>query len=115
MFWCGVIMLMLGCVVTYLKGRVVWRTAHDLYRGGGVPTLDFPFVYPIPVAVGGSLTLSSLDAVPFAGFGLVVYVVLAVSLGVLMWWFYQVGAAERQRQREALEERLCSETPSTKG
>lgn len=108
MFWGGLIVLVLGLVVTYLKGRVIWRAAHDLYQGGGVPTLDFPFVYPIPFAVGSSLTLSAMDALPFTGFGLAVYVVLGIGLGVLMWWFYQVGAAERQRQWEAVRARSAA-------
>lgn len=118
MFWCGFIVLMLGLLLTYLKGRVVWRAAHDLYQSGGIPTLDFPFVYPLPIAVGSSLTISALHPLPIAGLGLAVYVVSVVGLGVLMWWFYQVGAAERQRQWEAVQERLAAKqtaSPSKAG
>src|SRR5262249_39400348 len=87
MLWAGVGVLVVGLLWSALKGRVVWDVAHDVFNGGGAPTLDFPVVCPVPLAVGASLVASALDATPFPGFGLGVYVVLAAGFGLLLWYF----------------------------
>jgi hypothetical protein len=81
---------------------VVWDIAHDLFNGGGAPTLDFSVFCPLPLAVGASFVLSALDAHPFPGFGFAVYIGLAGCFGFLLWYFDRVGGPVRQRQLEAI-------------
>jgi hypothetical protein len=109
MVWAGVAILVVGVLCSALKGRVVWDIAHDPFNGGGAPTLDFPVVCPVPLAAGLSMVLRALDAYPFPGFGLALYVGLAICFGVLRWWFYRVGGPERQRQLAAIQRRAAAE------
>lgn len=97
MLWAGAAILAVGFLWSVFKGWVVWDIAHDRFNGGSAPTLDFPMVCPIPLAVGTSMVLSALDALPFPGFGFALYAGLAISFGMLLWWFYRLGAPERQR------------------
>ncbi len=109
MLWAGVAILVVGLLWAAFKGWVVWDIAHDLFNGGGAPTLDFPVFCPLPLAVGGSLVLSALDALPFPGFGFALYLGLAVCFGVLLWWFSRVGEPERQRQLAAIQQHPAAE------
>ena len=109
MLWAGVAILVVGVLCSAFKGRVVWDVAHDPFNGGGAPTLDFPVVCPVPLAAGLSMVLSALGAYPFPGFGLALYVGLAICFGVLLWWFDRVGEPERQRQLAAIQQRAAAE------
>jgi hypothetical protein len=102
MFWAGVALVAVGLVWSVVKGWVVWGLAHDLYRGGGTPTLDFPLFCPLPLAAGVFALGSDLVGRPVPLLALAVYVTSAVIAGVLLWWFDHLGAAERQRQLEAI-------------
>jgi hypothetical protein len=108
MLWAGVTLLVIGTLWSAFKGWVVWDIAHDLYNGGGAPTLDFPVFCPIPLAVGSSWVASAMGSSPFLGFGFAVYVGLATCFGVLLWYFDRIGAPERQRQLEALRRRSAA-------
>jgi hypothetical protein len=99
----GIIFIIVGLLYTAFKGYVVWDIAHDIYNGGGAPTLDFPIICPIPLAFGASSVLSALGRLPFRGFGLIVYLCLAVIFGFLHQWFYRLGEPERQRQSQIME------------
>jgi hypothetical protein len=112
MLWAGVGLLVVGLLRSAFKGRVVWDVAHDVFNGGGAPTLDFPVVRPVPLAIGASLVASALDATPFRGFGLAVYAVLAAGFGFLLWYFDRLGEPERQRQLEAIRRHSPSEGPA---
>ena len=109
MLWAGVAILVVGIVWAAFKGWMVWDVAYDLFNGGGAPTLDFPLVCPIPIAVGGSLTLLALDWLPFPGFGLTLYAGLSACFAVLLWWFDRVGRPERHRQLSAIRRRSAAE------
>ena len=103
MFIVGLCFFVFGLIMTVFKGYVVWDAAHDAYGGGGVPTLDFPIFCPIPLACGINYMLKGHDCLPFDGFGFVIYLLLAVFLGFLLWHFYRLGKPERERQRQAIE------------
>jgi hypothetical protein len=111
MLWAGIAMLAIGVAVAAFKGRVVWDIAHDLFNGGGAPTLDFPLFCPIPIAVGAGVTAWALGATPFPGFGFAVYGALAACFGFLLWYFDRVGRPERQRQLEAIQRQRASAGP----
>jgi hypothetical protein len=104
----GIIVLSIGLLWAAFKGYVVWDITRDVFNGGGAPTLDFPIICPIPLAVGGSLVLSALGKYPFPGFGFVAYVCLAVVFGFLLWLFRRLGEPERQRRLQALKQRNAS-------
>jgi hypothetical protein len=112
MLWAGVALLVLGVLWSAFKGWVVWDIAHDLFNGGGAPTLDFPVVCPIPLAGGAGLVAWALDATPFPGFGFAVYVGLAACFGFLLRYFYRVGEPERLRQLEAVRRQPPSGGPA---
>jgi hypothetical protein len=111
MLWPGVALLAVGVAWAAFKGWVVWEVAHDLYNGGGAPTLDFPVFCPLPLAVGASVVASSLGVRPFPGFGFAVYCGLAAGFAVLLWWFHRVGEPERQRQLEVVMRRSSPVAP----
>lgn len=100
--WTGIALLAVGIAWTVFKGWVVWDIAHDLYNGGGAPTLDFPLFCPIPLAAGAVAVASALAGRPLLWIGLVVYVGSATLLGFMLWWFDRLGEPERQRQLEAV-------------
>jgi hypothetical protein len=102
MIWVGIAFLIVGLLWTAFKGYVVWDVAHDLFNGGGVPTLDFAVFCPMPLAFGASLVLTELGASPFPGFGFVIYLGLAVGFGALMWLFYRLGEPDRQRASDII-------------
>ena len=104
----GLILLTLGLFWSALKGYVVWCSTRDLFRGGGAPTLDFPIICPIPLAVGGNWVLSALDRRPFSGFGWVAYISLVAMFGFLLWLFDRLGEPERQRQSQAIRQKHAS-------
>ncbi|HZZ79853.1 MAG TPA: hypothetical protein VFE62_15145 [Gemmataceae bacterium] len=106
----GIAFLVIGVLWSAFKGWVVWDIAHDLYGGGGAPTLDFPLFCPMPLAMGARLVLSALDAVPFPGFGFSLYVGLAIAFGLMLWWFDRIGAPTRQRQLIAIQQRSAAES-----
>ena len=101
----GIIILAIGLLWSAFKGYMVWDVSHDAFGGGGAPTLDFPIVCPIPLALGGSLVLSALGKHPFPGFGFVVYLSLALVFGFLLWLFDRLAAPERERQRQRLNQK----------
>jgi hypothetical protein len=109
MLWIGVVLVILGGLWSAFKGRMVWKVAHDVYNGGGVPTLDFPLFCPIPVAAGLSTLLSAMNALPFPGFGFAIYLGLAITFWALLIWFYRIGEPERQRQLAAVQQRTSRE------
>jgi hypothetical protein len=91
---------------TAIKGYVVWDVAHDLFNGGGVPTLDFVIFCPIPVVLGlGFIFPSRLNCGGQVG----AYVVLAILYGVARWLFDRIGAPARARQLDEMRRR--SEAP----
>lgn len=102
MLWMGLAFLVIGLIGAGIKGSVVWSAAHDIYNGGGAPTLDFAFFWPIPIAIGGSIALTGVNHYPFSGFGFVLYGLLIIAFGGLQWLFYKLGAPERQRQLSAI-------------
>jgi hypothetical protein len=109
----GIIFLTLGFLWAALKGYVVWDIAHDIYNGGGAPTLDFPVICPIPLAIGSSLVLSALGKHPFLGFGFVTYLCLAALFAFLLWLFDRLGEPERQRQLQRIQQkRLPANNPT---
>ena len=109
----GIIVLVIGLLWAAFKGYVVWDIAHDVYNGGGAPTLDFPVICPIPLAIGASLVLSALGKHPFPGFGFMAYICLAAVFGFLLWLFDRLGEPERQRQLQALKQKnVASNEPN---
>ena len=95
MLWIGVSFLVVGALWTALKGYVVWDTAHDVFNGGGVPTLDFVIFCPIPISIGlGFLFPHHLNC----GIQFGIYFALAVLYGIVHWVFDRIGAPERARQ-----------------
>jgi hypothetical protein len=103
MLTAGITILAFGVLYAAFKAFVVWDIAHDLFNGGGPPTLDFPIFCPIPLALGGNLVLRGLGKQPFPGFGYVAYICLVVVFGFLLWLFYRLGAPERKRQLQELQ------------
>jgi hypothetical protein len=102
MLWAGIAILAFGVLLAAFKGYMVWDIAHDMFNGGGAPTLDFPLFCPIPLSTGGSMVLTALDAHPFPGFGFTVYIGLALVFGGLLLWFDRIGEPERKRQLAAV-------------
>lgn len=98
LFWMGVGLLLMGIIGALIKGHAVWSAAHDIYNGGGAPTLDFTVIWPIPIAIGTAVLLTGANRYPFPGFGFVLYGALLITFGFLQWWFYRHGEPERQRQ-----------------
>ena len=98
----GIIFIVVGLLWTAFKGYVVWDIAHDVYNGGGAPTLDFPIFCPMPLAYGASFVLTALGNLPFPGFGFVLYIGLAAVFGFLLWLFDRIGASERHRQSKMI-------------
>jgi hypothetical protein len=114
MLTAGIIILAIGLLWTAFKAYVVWDIAHDVFNGGGAPTLDFPVICPIPLAVGASLTLGALGRHPFPGFGFVAYLCLAIIFGFLLWLFDRHGAPERERQLRVLKQKnAAAHEPNT--
>jgi len=110
----GIIFIVVGLLWAAFKGYVVWDIAHDIYNGGGAPTLDFPIFCPIPLAIGSSIVLTALGSLPFRGFGFVLYVGLAIVFGFLLWLFGRLGEPERQRQSGAIKKQAStSHEPNT--
>lgn len=110
----GIIFLALGLLMAAFKAYVAWDIAHDLFNGGGAPTLDFPIFYPIPIALGGSMVLSALGKLPFPGFGCAAYLCFAVFFSLLLWLFDRLGAPARQRQAQRLkQEPTTAKRPKT--
>lgn len=105
MLWIGLAMLAVGLLWSAFKGRVVWDIAHDLYNGGGAPTLDFPVFCPLPLAAGAFAVASALAGRPMPWVGLAVYAGSTVVFGFLLWWFDRLGRPERQRQLAAISRR----------
>jgi len=101
----GIILIVFGLLVAAFKGYVVWDIAHDIYNGGGAPTLDFPIFCPIPLALGASLVFKAHGGSPFLGFGFAIYAGLAVVFGFLLWLFGHLGRPERERQLQAIKEK----------
>ena len=101
----GIIVFLIGVALAAFKGYVVWDIAHDVFNGGGAPTLDFPIICPIPLAIGASLVLRALDKYPLPGFGFIVYVGLALIFSFLLWLFYRLGAPEREQQLQRLKQK----------
>lgn len=87
----GLFLLVLGLLWTAFNGYVVWSAARDRHGGGGVPTLDFALICPLPLAFGISLILAARESVPFTGFGFVLCLGLVGVLGVLHWLFERSG------------------------
>ncbi|EDY19719.1 hypothetical protein CfE428DRAFT_2895 [Chthoniobacter flavus Ellin428] len=104
----GIVALAIGFLWAVCKGCVVWNCAHDLFNGGGPPTLDFPVICSLPLAIGCSEVLNALGRNPFPGFGFVVYLGLVVIFGFLLWLFGRLGEPERQRQLQALQQKKGS-------
>jgi hypothetical protein len=100
--WGGVALLVFGLLWSGFKGHVVWDIAHDLYNGGGAPTLDFPLFCPVPLAAGAFVAGSALARRPLPWVGLAVYVGAAILFGLLLWWFDRLGRPERERQLAAV-------------
>jgi hypothetical protein len=103
--WAGIALLAIGVAWAAFKGWVVWDIAHDLYNGGGAPTLDFPVFCPVPLAAGAFAVGSAVAGRPLPWVGVAVYVGSAALFGFLLWWFDRLGGPERQRQLEAITRR----------
>jgi hypothetical protein len=100
-FWFGVILLCIGLFYTIIRANVVWYSCHSL-QDGGVPTTDFIWVPPGYFAMAVWAMLHSYNAVPFIGFGWVVFGgLMVVFLGVYVL-FGRHGEPERQRQLRLL-------------
>jgi len=104
----GITFIVVGLLWTAFKGYVVWDIAHDIYNGGGAPTLDFPVFCPIPLALGSSFVLGALGCLPFRGFGFVLYLGLTIVFGFLLWLFGRLGEPERQRQLDVITKQAAS-------
>ena len=48
-----------------LKAYVVWEADHDVYNGGGVPTMDFPLIYPVVISTSALPPFIMLDIIRF--------------------------------------------------
>jgi hypothetical protein len=96
MLWLGLAFLAIGVLVSLFKGYVVWDVAHDPYLGGGVPTLDFPLICPLPLAVGTVAVFAAFGLKPPCVLGLLLYLGLAAAFYALYWWFFRHGQVARQ-------------------
>ncbi|TWU10280.1 hypothetical protein Pla52o_57360 [Novipirellula galeiformis] len=105
MIWVALTFTLLFVAAFVLKAKVVWDASHDIYSGGGVPTLDFPVFFPPIIAFGVSSTLRLAGLNPFPFFGIVIWLGLTVSAAMMMWYFDHVGAPERLRQLDAIQSR----------
>lgn len=100
----GICVLVIGLLFSALKASVVWSATHDVFNGGGVPTLDFAIFCPIPLAGGTSMILTAQGVHPFTGFGFVLYMALALLVWFLHCFFDRHGEPERQRQLTYLQQ-----------
>jgi hypothetical protein len=98
----GIVLVVVGVLWSVFKGYVVWDAAHEVEQGASAPTIDFPIICPIPLAVGTSLLLRARHSLPFPGFGFAFYALLAGLFGSLLWFFDRLGERERQRQLERM-------------
>ena len=92
--------LSFACFV--LKAFVVWSVDHDVYNGGGVPTLDFPLIYPLFIAFPVSVALHSANLYPFPFFGFAFWAALTAFAFIFMWYSNRHGSPERQRQLDRI-------------
>jgi hypothetical protein len=104
MFWTSIIVIIIGLILLCFKAFVVWDVSNDPYGGGGVPTLDFPFIYPAIVSVGLSFLLEDLKLSPFPFFGLLIYFILVGICFYLFWLFDRLGKPARDRQIQIVKE-----------
>ncbi len=100
----GIALIALGLLYSLFKGYVVWTVTHDVFNGGGVPTLDFALLCPVPLAAGVSFMLEASGRLPFPFFGLMAYLCVAASFWLLHSLFDQLGRPERERQLQALKQ-----------
>jgi len=106
MFWIGTLLTGIGTMTYVSKLYLYWQVSRDLYRGGGVPVLDLPIVYPIVIAVGVTQILRSMDSIPFSLFGFVVWLIILLPTLGLMVLFESLGEPLRSEQMRKFQERM---------
>lgn len=102
MLYLGLFLVAVGVWLSVVKARVVREVGPCPFHGGGVPTLDFPVLCPLPVAAGGSWILDGCGVLPFDGFWVVGYVTLAPLYFLLMWRYTLIAEVTRKESRDDL-------------
>ena len=105
----GIILCLIGLVHGVFKYFVIRDVARDVFRGGGVPIIDFVIWVPIWFSFGLSIVLVDIDLYPFPFFAVVIYVGLAAGLYGLMQLEFKLGKPEVERQLTEIRERSSAE------
>ena len=103
-FWLGVVLTAIGVAWFAIKWVVVWDSCHNV-QDGGVPTLDFPVICPVPFAVATWAFLKYAGHYPFIGFAYLVYLALVVVCVILFILCERHGKPVRERQFRAILEK----------
>ncbi len=106
MFWVGTLLTAIGTLGYVSKLYIYWQVSRDLYRGGGIPVLDLPIIYPILIAVGITQVLRSMDSIPFSLFGFVVWLTILLPTLGLMVLFESLGQPICMAQLREMQERM---------
>jgi hypothetical protein len=98
-------LIILAVLVTAHRLFTTWEYVHDVYNGGGVPPLDWIIVAPAFLAFSIRVLLTSMDAMPFHLFGLVLFFVLMlIATGVyrvLDWSGKPIREAKARAMQES--------------
>ena len=103
MIWLFAALSLLTFAAFLFKATVVWSASHDIYNGGGVPTMDFPVFYPVFIAFFLSNALRFAELYPFPYFGACAWFGVMLSASLFMWYADRHGEPERQRQLDAIQ------------
>ena len=95
----------MGLLHGAFKYFVIRHAARDVYKGGGVPVMDFVIFVPLWLSVGTSALLKQGNLYPFPFFGLVFYLVLATVLFGVMVLEYKLGKPEVERKLAEIQKR----------
>jgi hypothetical protein len=98
MLWFCLAFTLVSALAFAFKAYVIWDVSHDVYGGGGVPTIDYFILYPIFIAVGCSTFLRILGATPFPFFGFALYGALLTLSIFIYWLFDRLGKPIREAQ-----------------
>jgi len=97
MFWFAVAWLAFWLLAFLFKTAVIWSVESDPLGGGGAPTVDYVLFYPIAIAFGITILLRCVNAMPFPGFGWLVYgVILTLSTAI----YCLIPCLARPREQE---------------
>ena len=102
MFWFGLLLTIVFSAGFVLKMCVIWSVSRCPHGGGGAPTMDFILFYPVFLAIGVTVMLASMNALPFPYFGFALYgAVLGLTI-FIHWLFDHLGTRFLAAQERAV-------------